>query len=122
MFDRKFFLKLVQILTIATVVISCKNNQTLFENLPSSKTNITFQNNLPNQKGFNILYYLYYYEGGGVATGDLNNDGLPDIFATGLGGNRLFQNKGGGKFLNVTEAAGVGGASHPAARTPPCQP
>ena len=113
MFDRKFFLKLVQILTIATVVISCKNNQTLFENLPSSKTNITFQNNLPNQKGFNILYYLYYYEGGGVATGDLNNDGLPDIYFTAntKGNNKLYLNKGSMKFEDITEKAGVAGIS-----------
>lgn len=50
--------------------------------------------------------------GMGVAAGDYDGDGLPDIFVTGIGGNRLFHNQGGGRFLDVTASAGVGGDDH----------
>ena len=91
---------------------SCKNkNPTLFESLLSSKTNITFTNKLEKHKMFNILYYLYYYNGGGVATGDINKDGLPDIYFTAnkKGGNKLYLNKGNFTFEDITEEAGVAG-------------
>jgi hypothetical protein len=50
--------------------------------------------------------------GMGVAVGDYDNDGLPDVLITGVGGNRLFHNRGGGKFADVTAAAGVGGSTN----------
>ncbi len=50
--------------------------------------------------------------GMGVAVGDFEGKGLPDIFVTGIGGNRLFRNEGGGKFADVTDAAGVRGDDH----------
>jgi hypothetical protein len=93
---------------------SCKNKKpTLFESPPSSKTNIQFTNKLEKHKLFNILYYLYYYNGGGVATGDVNNDGLPDIYftANNKGGNKLYLNKGNFTFEDITEKAGVAGKS-----------
>ncbi len=84
-----------------------------FTSLPSSQTNIKFENKPVSHNLFNILYYLYYYNGGGVATGDINNDGLPDIYftANNKGGNKLYLNKGKFQFEDITQQAGVAGTS-----------
>ena len=68
---------------------------------------------LEKKKLLNILYYLYYYNGGGVAIGDINNDGLPDIYftANSKGHNKLYLNKGNFEFEDITEKAGVAGTS-----------
>ena len=70
-------------------------------------------NNPEKHKWLSILYYLYYYNGGGVATGDINNDGLPDIYftANNKGGNKLYLNKGNFEFEDITVKAGVGGTA-----------
>jgi hypothetical protein len=83
----------------------------LFETLGSSQTGIDFENKLESHRLFNILYYLYYYNGAGVSTGDINNDGLTDIYfaANNHGGNKLYLNKGNFKFEDITEKAGVAG-------------
>ncbi len=82
----------------------------LFELLAPAKTGITFANELPEER-FNILNYLYYYNGGGVAVGDIDNDGLPDLyFTSNLQQNRLYLNKGHYTFEDVTARAGVAGA------------
>lgn len=87
---------------------------TLFTALPVAETGISFENRLPEQTaegGMNIIQYLYYYNGGGVAAGDVNNDGLTDLyFTSNVDKNRLYLNKGGFKFEDVTEKAGVGGS------------
>jgi hypothetical protein len=97
----------------SVLIISCNQPDTLFTSLSSGKTNINFENKLTPQKAFGILYYLYYYNGGGVSTGDVNNDGLPDIYftANSKGGNKLYLNKGNFKFEDITEKAGVAGTS-----------
>lgn len=95
---------------------SCVNNKkenALFEQMPASATGIGFNNKLPQKKLFNILYYLYYYNGGGVAIGDINNDGLDDIYFTANtpGGNKLYLNKGNFQFEDITVKAGVQGTA-----------
>ena len=80
----------------------------LFESLAPSATGVTFVNRLPEDSSFNVLTYLYYYNGGGVAVGDVNNDGLPDLyFTSNLGPNRLYLNTGNYRFEDVTARAGV---------------
>src|SRR4051812_12260998 len=99
---------------MAIIMSSCHDKPaTLFKALPASATNINFSNNLEKKKLFSILYYLYYYNGGGVATGDINNDGLPDIYftANSEGNNKLYINKGNFEFEDITETAGVAGTS-----------
>jgi hypothetical protein len=99
---------------ISVLVLSCHNKtHEMFESLPSSKTHIDFANTLEQKKLFSILYYLYYYNGGGVATGDINNDGLPDIYftANSKGHNKLYLNKGNFEFEDITEKAGVAGTA-----------
>jgi len=95
------------------LILSCNKKYTLFESLPASKTNITFQNELPKRESFGILYYIYFYNGGSVATGDINNDGLTDIYFTAntKAANKLYLNKGNFEFEDITEKAGVAGTS-----------
>jgi len=106
-------LKFAFYLFIIFIVASCNNHPPMFESLSSSKTGIKFSNTLEKKKLFNILYYLYYYNGGGVATGDINGDGLPDIYftANSKGHNKLYLNKGNFQFEDITDKAGVGGTS-----------
>lgn len=92
-------------------VLSCRNrDQKLFTKLPVQKTGITFSNDLVYRQNFNIYRYRNFYNGGGVAIGDVNNDGLMDLFFTAnMKQNRLYLNQGNLKFVDVTKKAGVGG-------------
>ncbi|MEX0748360.1 MAG: VCBS repeat-containing protein [Rhodothermales bacterium] len=73
---------------------------------------ITFANQVEDTPELNIIDYLYYYDGGGVAVGDVNGDGLPDLyFSASLLPNRLYLNQGRLRFEDVTEEAGVAGSS-----------
>lgn len=82
----------------------------LFTLLPADQTGITFSNRIVDNDTMNILDFEYIYNGGGTALGDLNNDGLTDVFFTGNQvANRLYLNKGEFKFTDVTQKAGVGG-------------
>src|ERR1700741_2469143 len=89
---------------------SCKNKEPekpLFELMEN--TGVSFINKVQDNDSINILNYRNFYNGGGVAIGDINNDGLPDIFFTAnQGGNKLYLNKGGFKFEDISARAGFG--------------
>ncbi len=80
----------------------------LFTDLPAERTGVHFTNQLEETDQLNIIKYLYFYNGAGVGAGDLNNDGLPDLFFTAnQGADRLFLNEGDFRFRDVTTAAGL---------------
>lgn len=89
-------------------MLACKNTKekTLFSRVTDS--NINFQNTLTESESFNVFRYRNFYNGGGVATGDLNNDGLPEVFFTAnQSSNKLYLNKGDLKFEDITAKAGI---------------
>lgn len=89
------------------LIFSCntKRDKTLFEQVENST--IQFENSLYETKDFNVFKYRNFYNGAGVATGDLNNDGLPDIFFTAnQGSNKLYLNKGNFQFEDISAKAG----------------
>jgi hypothetical protein len=82
----------------------------LFTRLPASYTGITFENRVEDSRELNVFNYRNFYNGGGVATGDLTGDGLPEVMLTSnLHGNHLYLNKGHFRFQDITKEAGVGG-------------
>ncbi|WP_286760453.1 FG-GAP-like repeat-containing protein [Salegentibacter sp. UBA1130] len=107
------------------LIISCKNsapeekelakkesteNTKIFSNVSAAKSGINFSNNLTENDSLNYFTYSYIYMGGGVSTGDINNDGLPDLYFTGNQvPNKLYLNKGNMEFEDITESAGVAG-------------
>ena len=87
-----------------------ENKDTLFTKLDSSATGVNFVNEVKNGPDMNIFKYRNFYNGGGVAIGDINNDGLPDIyFTSNQGTNKLYLNKGNFKFEDISKKAGVEG-------------
>ena len=92
-------------------LVACNpfKKETRFQLLPSSQTGITFNNLIAENDTFNVLRFEYLYNGAGVGVGDVNNDGLPDVFFTGNQvSSRLYLNRGDFKFEDVTGKAGVG--------------
>ena len=94
--------------------ISCKSDknevQKIFDLLNESQTGIDFSNNLTFSNDFNVYKYRNFYNGGGVAIGDINNDSLPDIyFTSNQEQNKLYLNLGDFKFEDITDKAKVGG-------------
>ena len=76
--------------------------------MPPSTTGVTFNNVIIEQESFNVLEYEYFYNGAGVAAGDINNDGRPDLFFTAnLGADKLYLNLGDWEFEDITEQAGI---------------
>jgi enediyne biosynthesis protein E4 len=96
------------ILWIVLGLSACNNKKTLFQLLDSNQTGIDFNNLITENDTINILNTEFIYNGGGVAIGDLNGDGLQDIFFTGNQvQNKLYLNKGNLSFEDVTEKANV---------------
>ena len=84
------------------------HGRSLLQELPSSHTGIRFINQLHESDTNNPLFYEYYYNGAGLAVGDLNNDGLSDIFfGANMGKSRLYLNEGGLKFTDITEQSDI---------------
>lgn len=113
-FMRKFFIVLPFLITACAVPenktdVTSKN--ALFQRLTSEVTGINFENTVTHINDFDVFRYRNFYNGGGVAIADINNDGLSDVYLTSnMGDNKLFLNKGNWKFEDITIKAGVKGS------------
>ncbi|MEX6690600.1 VCBS repeat-containing protein [Danxiaibacter flavus] len=114
----------IKILLLVSVCTSCffacstgsnkKEEAQLFTLLSESKTHVNFTNKLEEGLNTNVLMYEYFYNGGGVAVADLNNDGLDDIyFSSNMEENKLYLNKGKMEFEDITDEANVAGRYQP---------
>lgn len=104
----------VHLLIIFILIYSCKPREKekveLFSMLSPEMTKVDFINQLTENEQFNIIQYLYFNNGAGVAAGDINNDGLTDLyFTSNQNPNKLYLNKGNLKFEDITDEAGVSG-------------
>ena len=94
----------------ATPAVATDKTTPLFTLLAADVTGIGFVNKVVDEEKFNVLTYRNFYNGGGVAIGDINNDGLPDIyFTSNQDKNKLYLNKGQFVFEDITDKAGVAG-------------
>ncbi len=105
-----FFFYCVVAIAFMTCSSEKKKRETLFTSISSNESGIAFENLLPFNKDFNIYTYRNFYNGGGVGIGDINNDGLLDVYLTGnISASKLYLNKGNFQFEDITEKAGVQG-------------
>lgn len=108
LFFRYFLAIVLTFLIKGCTKVERENNDKMFSRVNSNQTNVTFSNALLEDDDFNIVEYLYFYNGGGVSIGDINNDGLSDLyFASNQGKNALYLNMGNFEFKNIAREAGV---------------
>lgn len=104
-------MKRILVFFLAISILACnttEQEEKQFRKRPSSQTNIDFKNELKDTPQLNILTYLYYYNGAGVAAGDFNNDGLTDLyFTSNQGEDKLYLNRGGFEFEDITQVANI---------------
>lgn len=115
----RFGLSSILTLSLVQLTIGCQNGgeepsgtdtTTLFTQLTAEHTGISFSNDLEYDADFNVFTYRNFYNGGGVALGDVNNDGLLDVYLTSnMSSNKLFLNKGNFQFEDITDQSGTGG-------------
>jgi len=99
------------LIIICLLLFSCgKPSKGTFKKISPSSSGVNFINKVTENDTLNYLIFPYMYMGGGVSVGDINNDGLDDIFFTGnLVSNKLYLNKGNMKFVDISEKAGITG-------------
>lgn len=109
----RYYLFSILAALFASAIVSCNlqdDSDKLFQLLPAEETGVDFTNVLSFTQDFNIYRYRNFYNGGGVAIGDINRDGLPDLFFTAnMEKNRLYLNRGDFEFDDITDKAGVEG-------------
>ena len=106
----RYILILILIKGYLLTTVLAQNELPLFTRIPPEHSNIYFNNTLTNYEKFNVFTSQYFYNGGGVAIGDINNDGLSDIFFTANHGpDKLYLNKGNFEFEDITQKAQVQG-------------
>ena len=106
----RFFPFLIAVIFLASASAQQPNDTKLFTLLAESSTGVGFRNDILETSNMFMYMYENLYVGGGVSVGDINNDGLPDIyFSSTLGSNKLYINLGNFKFKDITETAGVNG-------------
>ena len=99
---------LIILASFCTLFFACKKENTLFQRIKGNETGITFNNQITENDTLNILKTEFIYNGGGVAIGDLNGDGLQDLFYTGNQvDNKCYLNKGNLQFEDITDKAGL---------------
>ncbi|MCA9406922.1 MAG: VCBS repeat-containing protein, partial [Candidatus Omnitrophica bacterium] len=102
---------IIYLLILNILIAGCREKESsLFTLMPSGKTGIEFSNDIVETEANNIMTYQYMYNGAGVALGDVNNDGLSDIYFAGNSvSNKLYLNKGDWKFEDVTDQMNLSG-------------
>ena len=100
--------KFLSIILLNLACLSCLKKEKLYQEISSNVSNVLFENQLIQTEEFNLIEYLYFYNGGGIAVGDINNDGLNDIyFSANQLDNKLYLNQGNFSFKDITKQANV---------------